>query len=83
MIDQRDVRGLASLTVEEAERAGFDGVMVSEHIVMGEGAAAKGASLNPRKIVMPRIQQPSKPWPNSIVLMSAVGAPHCGSISSD
>ncbi len=73
MIDQRDVTGLITLAVE-AERAGFDGVMVSEHVVMGEGADANGAPLNPREFVMPGMQHPSTPWPNSVVLMSAVAA---------
>jgi probable F420-dependent oxidoreductase len=73
MIDPRDIRGLVNLAID-AERVGFDGVMVSEHIVMGQGADSNGVALNPREFVMPGTQHPSTPWPSSIVLMSAVAA---------
>ena len=73
MIDPRDIRGQVDLAVE-AERAGFDGVMVSEHVVMGKGADSNGLPLNPREFVMPGMQHPSTPWPSNIVLMSAVAA---------
>jgi probable F420-dependent oxidoreductase len=73
MIDPRDIRGQVDLAVE-AERAGFDSVMVSEHIVMGKGADSNGLPLNPREFVMPGMQHPSTPWPSNIVLMSAVAA---------
>jgi probable F420-dependent oxidoreductase len=73
MIDPRDIRGQVDLAVE-AERVGFDGVMVSEHVVMGKGADSNGLPLNPREFVMPGMQHPSTPWPSNIVLMSAVAA---------
>jgi probable F420-dependent oxidoreductase len=73
MIDPRDIRGQVDLAIE-AESAGFDGVMVSEHVVMGKGADSNGLPLNPREFVMPGMQLPSTPWPSSIVLMSAVAA---------
>jgi len=73
MIDPRDIRGQVDLAVE-AEKAGFDGVMVSEHVVMGKGADSNGLPLNPREFVMPGMQHPSTPWPSNIVLMSAVAA---------
>jgi probable F420-dependent oxidoreductase len=73
LIDPRNVRRQVALAVE-AERAGFDGVMFSEHVVMGDGADARGVPMNPREFAMPGNQRPSYPWPNSLVLMSAVAA---------
>jgi probable F420-dependent oxidoreductase len=73
LIDPRNVRGQVALAVE-AERAGFDGIMFSEHVVMGNGADARGVPMNPREFAMPGNQHPSYPWPNSLVLMSAVAA---------
>lgn len=73
LIEPRNVRGQVALAVE-AERAGFDGVMFSEHVVMGDGADARGVPMNPREFAMPGNQHPSYPWPNSLVLMSAVAA---------
>ena len=58
----------------EAEDAGFDAVMASEHIVMGPDAGAAGRMANPRAYAMPGNQDPGTPWPNSIVLLSAVAA---------
>lgn len=73
IIDPRDIRGQVDLAIE-AERAGFDGVMISEHVVMGNGADSNGLPKNPREFVMPGMQHPSTPWPSNIVLMSAVAA---------
>ncbi len=58
----------------EAEDAGFDSVMVSEHIVLGRSAAAKGVMLNPREYALPGNQDPATPWPSSLVLLSAIAA---------
>jgi probable F420-dependent oxidoreductase len=58
----------------EAEDAGFDAVMASEHIVMGPDAGAAGRMANPRAYAMPGNQDPFTPWPNSVVLLSAVAA---------
>ena len=52
LIDPRNVRGQVALAVE-AERAGFDGIMFSEHVVMGNGADARGVPMNPREFAMP------------------------------
>jgi probable F420-dependent oxidoreductase len=73
MLDPRDIRAQVELAVE-AERVGFDGVMVSDHVVMGKGADSNGLPMNPREFVMPGMQHPSTPWPSNIVLMSAVAA---------
>ena len=58
----------------EAEDAGFDAVMASEHIVMGPDAGAAGRMANPRAYAMPGNQDPFTPWPNSVVLLSAIAA---------
>ena len=58
----------------EAEDAGIDGVMLSEHIVLGGYAGALGRPDNPRDYATPGNQDPDTPWPDSIVLMSAIAA---------
>lgn len=58
----------------EAERAGIDGVMVSEHIVLGPSANAGGLPANPRDYALPGNQDPATPWPSPLVLLSAIAA---------
>jgi len=58
----------------EAEDAGFDSVMLSEHVVLGPDASAGGVMANPREYALPGNQDPRTPWPNSIVLLSAIAA---------
>ncbi len=58
----------------EAERAGIDGVMVSEHIVLGPSADAAGRPANPRDYALPGNQDPATPWPSPVVLLSAIAA---------
>jgi probable F420-dependent oxidoreductase len=58
----------------EAEQAGIDGVMVSEHIVLGPSASAAGLPPNPRDYALPGNQDPATPWPSPIVLLSAIAA---------
>ena len=57
-----------------AEDAGFDAVMVSEHIVLGPGADARGTPANPREYALVGNQDPSTPWPDSLVLLSAIAS---------
>jgi len=73
MTSPRDLRALVRMAVE-AEDAGIDGVMLSEHIVLGESAGAGGRPQNPRDYAAPGNQDPDTPWPDSIVLMSAIAA---------
>jgi probable F420-dependent oxidoreductase len=73
MTSPRDLRALVRMAVE-AEEAGIDGVMLSEHIVLGPSAGASGRPLNPRDYAAPGNQDPATPWPDSIVLMSAIAA---------
>jgi probable F420-dependent oxidoreductase len=57
-----------------AERAGIDGIMVSEHIVLGRSANAAGLPANPRDYALPGNQDPATPWPSPVVLLSAIAA---------
>jgi probable F420-dependent oxidoreductase len=58
----------------EAEDAGFDSVMISEHIALGPSAGAYGIMRNPRDYALPGNQDPATPWPSSLVLLSAIAA---------
>ena len=69
----RDLRALVRMA-QEAEDAGFDAVMVSEHVVLGRGADAGGLMPNPRDYALPGNQDPAMPWPSSLVLLSAIAA---------
>ncbi len=73
LVPPRDLRGLVEVAVE-AERTGFDGVMVSEHIVLGRGADADGVPANPRDYALPGNQDPATPWPSSLLLLAAVAS---------
>jgi probable F420-dependent oxidoreductase len=73
MTPARDLRALVRIA-QEAEDAGVDGVMMSEHIVMGPSAGSAGRMENPRDYAAPGNQDPATPWPDSIVLMSAIAA---------
>jgi len=68
-----DVGDLVGFAVE-AERAGLDAVMVSEHVVLGPSADAAGRPANPRDYAVPGNQDPATPWPSSLVLLSAIAA---------
>ncbi|MEZ5091822.1 TIGR03619 family F420-dependent LLM class oxidoreductase [Nocardioides sp.] len=57
-----------------AEDAGFDGVMISEHVVLGPDASDQGLMSNPRMYALPGNQEPDTPWPNSLMLLSAISA---------
>jgi probable F420-dependent oxidoreductase len=69
----RDLRGLVRLA-QVAEDEGIDAVMLSEHIVLGASAGARGRPYNPKDYAAPGNQDPATPWPDSIVLMSAIAA---------
>ncbi len=73
MADPRDLRGLVRMAVE-AEEAGFDAVMLSEHVVLCRSADADGLMPNPRECALPGNQDPAMPWPSSLVLLSAIAA---------
>jgi probable F420-dependent oxidoreductase len=69
----RDLRSLVRIAVE-AEAAGVDAVMLSEHIVLGPASGAGGIMGNPRDYAAPGNQDPATAWPDSIVLASAIAA---------
>ncbi|WP_244362437.1 LLM class flavin-dependent oxidoreductase [Streptomyces aquilus] len=58
----------------EAEDAGFDAVMVSEHIVLGPDSAVDGIMGNPREYALPGNQDPYTPWPGSLLLLAAIAS---------
>lgn len=55
-----------------AEQCGFDGVFVSEHVVMGPSANANGMAANPREFVLPHMQDPATPWPSPLIKLAAM-----------
>lgn len=69
----RDLMSVVHIA-EEAEAAGVDTVMLSEHIVLGPSAGAAGRMTNPRDYAAPGNQDPATPWPDSVVLASAIAA---------
>lgn len=69
----RDLRGLVRIA-QEAETAGIDAVMLSDHLVLGPSAGTAGRPSNPKEYAAPGNQDPATPWPDSIVLMSAIAA---------
>ena len=58
----------------EAESAGVDGVMVSDHVVLGPSSNESGEALNLRDYAMPGNQDPATPWPSPYVLLAAIAA---------
>jgi probable F420-dependent oxidoreductase len=71
LVSPRDLRSLVTMALE-AEGAGFDGVMVSEHVALGRGADADGLPANPRDYALPFNQDPSTPWPDALTLLAAI-----------
>jgi probable F420-dependent oxidoreductase len=57
-----------------AEAAGVDGVMVSDHVVLGPTANENGEPMNLRDYAMPGNQDPATPWPSPYVLLAAIAA---------
>lgn len=73
LADGRDLPALVRWA-REAEDAGFDAVMLSEHVVLGPDAGARGVMANPRAYAAPGNQDPATPWPSSLLLLSAIAA---------
>ena len=71
LVPARNLGALVRMAVE-AEAAGFDAAMVSEHIVLGPGADAGGLPENPRDYALPGNQDPSTPWPDPLTLLAAL-----------
>lgn len=73
LVSPTDPAAVVRMAVQ-AEEAGFDGVMVSEHVVLGPGSDSDGAPANPRDYALPGNQDPTTPWPDPLVLLGAVAA---------
>ncbi len=73
MSDPRDLRDLVRMA-QEAEDAGFDMVMISDHVLLGPSAGDQGRMANPRDYAMPGNQDPATPWPTSLLLLAAIAA---------
>lgn len=73
LVDPRHPRQLVEMA-RIAEDEGIDSVMLSEHVVLGPSAGADGVMGNPREYAKPGNQDPATPWPDSLVLASAVAA---------
>jgi len=73
LVPPRDLGALVRMAVD-AEAAGVDAVMVSEHVVLGPGADADGVLENPRDYALPGNQDPATPWPDALTLLSAVAS---------
>lgn len=71
LVEPRDLRGLVDLAVG-AEAAGIDGIMMSEHVVLGPDSGAAGPMANPRDYAAPGNQDPAYSWPSSVVMLSAI-----------
>jgi len=73
LVSPRDPLALVRIACE-AEQAGVDTVMLSEHVVLGPDSSAAGVMGNPRDYAAPGNQDPATPWPDSAVLAAAISA---------
>jgi probable F420-dependent oxidoreductase len=73
MLPGTDLPGVVRMA-REAEEAGVDAVMLSEHVVLGPDAGAAGLMDNPRDWAYPGNQDPATPWPSSLILLGAIAA---------
>jgi probable F420-dependent oxidoreductase len=73
LFDPRDLSGLID-AAKIAEEAGIDGVMVSEHIVLGPAARAGTPKRNPREFDMPGNQPPDTTHPSLVAMLGALAA---------
>src|SRR5580692_2016443 len=64
---------LVELAVQ-AEAVGVDGVMVSDHVVLGPSSNENGEPLNLRDYALPGNQDPATTWPSPYVLLAAIAA---------
>ena len=70
---ERDLCALVQMAVA-AEAVGVETVMLSDHVLLTPAAGAQGRMANPRDYAAPGNQDPYTPWPDSIVLASAIAA---------
>ena len=69
-----DPRALRKLLVyaQQAEAAGFDAVMLGEHVVMGPSAGFKGRPTNPRDWFKDGNQDPGQSHPSCLHILGAI-----------
>jgi len=73
LVDGRDMGALVQMAVD-AEAAGVETVMLSDHVLLTPKAGAEGRMANPRDYAAPGNQDPFTPWPDSVVLAAAIAA---------
>lgn len=73
LVPPGDLQGLVQMAVD-AEAAGADAVMLSDHVCLGPEAGALGRTVNPREYAAPGNQDPATEWPSPIVMASAIAA---------
>src|SRR5215469_2579033 len=73
MLPSHDLNTLVDWAVV-AEEEGIDSVMISEHISLGPSADSQGRMANLRDYALPNNQDPTTPWPSSLLLLSAIAA---------
>jgi alkanesulfonate monooxygenase SsuD/methylene tetrahydromethanopterin reductase-like flavin-dependent oxidoreductase (luciferase family) len=71
LVPPHDLGGVVELA-RLAEQAGVHTVMLSEHVVLAADSDASGPMVNPRDYAAPGNQHPHTPWPDSVVLASAI-----------
>lgn len=71
LVESHDLGGVVELA-RMAEANGVHTVMISEHVVLARDSNASGPMVNPRDYAAPGNQHPHTPWPDSVVLASAV-----------
>jgi probable F420-dependent oxidoreductase len=73
LVPRHDLRGIVDLAVV-AENAGFDAVMLSEHVALGPTANEYGVPANPREYAAPGNQDPHMLWPSSMMMAAAIAS---------
>jgi probable F420-dependent oxidoreductase len=73
LFNPRDLSSMVE-AAKIAEAAGIDGVMMSEHIVLGSNSESAGAKPNPREFDAPNNQPPTTAHPSSMVMLGAFAA---------
>lgn len=67
------VADLVDLAVA-AEAVGVDGVMMSDHVVLGPASGANGLPFNLRDYAYPGNQEPWSPWPSPYMVLAAIAS---------
>ena len=57
-----------------AEAVGVDGVMMSDHVVLGPSSGANGLPFNMRDYAYPGNQDPDSPWPSPYMVLAGIAS---------